>query len=102
MKDFGIGDVPCGSCTKWYGEPHSCDAPRFCACDRTMLHPHAVAEGEVVQIAIGKPLFDWFQINVRSRGMYLFLLPSSPDELPTYSVGVGDSLMAKARAKEEA
>lgn len=39
-----IRDVPCLSCQHGYDGPHTCDAPRYCPCDRSSAHIEGRAE----------------------------------------------------------
>ncbi len=50
---------------------------------------------EVVQVVLLAPTFEWFQQQIRGRGLYLFPIPVEGDDLPTYGVGVGQRLMGR-------
>jgi hypothetical protein len=53
------------------------------------------AEDSVAQVVLTGVTFDWFQQQVRARGLYLFPIPVGDDDLTTYGVGVGDVLMGR-------
>jgi hypothetical protein len=53
------------------------------------------ADTEVVEVVLLAPTFEWFQEQIRARGLYLFPIPVGGDELPTYGVGVGHRLMGR-------
>ncbi len=38
-RDYpGIEDVPCTSCMVGYGQPHTCEEPDYCPCDKAGDH----------------------------------------------------------------
>ena len=59
------------------------------------LAPITLAEDDVAQVVLLGPTFDWFQRELRARGLYLFPIPVGDDDLPTFGVGVGDRLMGR-------
>lgn len=57
--------------------------------------PVVLEEGDVVQVVMLDPVFEWVQNALRSRDLFLFKIPVDDDDLPTYGVGVGRDLVGK-------
>ena len=54
----------------------------------------------VVQIAMLAPVAEYVQEHLRSRGMFLDgPFETDADDIPTYTVGIGDELWESARAQ---
>ena len=64
------------------------------------LDPITVTEDAVVQVVLTAPMVEWFQSQIRARGLYLFPMPGDDEDLPTFGVGVGRRLMGRVTSPE--
>lgn len=66
MNDFGLRDVPCVPCQLGYNDPHECESPDYCPCDRAKAHT-PVVKGSTIRVTRldpeGKPIGETFDIN---------------------------------------
>ena len=73
--------------------------------NRGLPAPMTLPEEKVAQVVMLGPTFEWFQRELRARGLFLFRIPTGEgdgdgdgDELPTFGIGVGDELMSRMPA----
>lgn len=98
----------CGAYDQWAGSgayPETGEAPDFeewaltkrrdTAENGLPLAPITLAEDDVAQVVLLGPTFDWFQRELRARGLYLFPIPVGDEDLPTFGVGVGQRVLTR-------